>query len=106
MKTLPVDKLEVGMIIADDVKNAQNMLLAPSGLEITAKHLITFKTWGINKVKIESDGEDGDIGISPEKLIELDTKIEHVFRFNKNSDINDKIKTVAKSYMLNNLEAE
>ena len=51
MGMLPMDRLEVGMVLANDVMDRNGRLLLGAGAELTQKHLTIFRTWGV----IEAD---------------------------------------------------
>ena len=106
MKSVSIDKLEIGMVIAEDVRNAQNMLLAPAGLEVGEQHLRTFKTWGITKVKVESDGDEDESSLSPEVLAEINSKVEHMLRFNPDSPEKTKLTEIARNSLIDIMEKQ
>lgn len=56
---VPVDDLEAGMVLADEVRDQQGRLLMPSGTELTDRHLRAFQMWGIMTVRIRTgDGTE------------------------------------------------
>ncbi len=58
MPKIKLDALQEGMVVAADVKNLDDMLLIPSGCELTARHIRILQTWGVPEVMVESGGED------------------------------------------------
>lgn len=52
MGMVAVDNLEVGMVLAADVKDRNGRMLLGAGAELTQKHLVIFRTWGIDEVDI------------------------------------------------------
>lgn len=51
MGMLPIDSLEIGMVLASDVQDRNGRMLLGAGAELTQKHLTIFRTWGV----IEAD---------------------------------------------------
>ncbi len=52
MGMVPIDNLEIGMVLASDVKDRTGRLLLGEGIELTQKHLMIFRTWGIAEADI------------------------------------------------------
>lgn len=52
MGMVPIDKLETGMVLASDVQDSTGRLLLGSGIELTQKHLVIFRTWGVEEADI------------------------------------------------------
>ena len=51
--------LQIGMKVVDDVRNADGMLLLPSGCELTERHLTILESWGISEINVTiPDGMD------------------------------------------------
>lgn len=47
------------MILAGNVNDRTGRLLLGGGITLTQKHLVVFRTWGIEEVDIEGVGEEG-----------------------------------------------
>lgn len=58
MGMIPIDSLETGMVLASNVNDRTGRLLLGSGVELTQKHLIVLRTWGIEEADIE--GVEGE----------------------------------------------
>ncbi len=52
MGMVPIDNLETGMTLASDVKDSTGRLLLGEGTELTQKHLMIFRTWGVEEADI------------------------------------------------------
>lgn len=52
MGLVAVDNLEVGMVLASDVQDRNGRMLLGAGAELTQKHMVVFRTWGITEVDI------------------------------------------------------
>lgn len=52
MGLVALDNLEVGMVLADDVKDRNGRMLLGAGAELTQKHLTIFRTWGVVEADI------------------------------------------------------
>lgn len=58
-----LDNLEVGMVLAGDVHDRAGRMLLGAGAELTPKHLLIFRTWGVEEAEIA--GVDDDAGNAP-----------------------------------------
>lgn len=84
MPKIKLDALQEGMVVAADVKNLDDMLLIPSGCELTARHIRILQTWGVPEVTVESAGEDKGQAdplakLSPEAAAKLTSETRAVF---------------------------
>ena len=79
-----IDDLQAGMVLTEDVHDAQGRLLMPRGTELTARHLRAFQLWGILGVPIR--GQEGEAPPlpppSPELLAEAEEQVRARFRHN------------------------
>jgi hypothetical protein len=57
MSMVALENLEPGMVLAADVRDKNGRLLLGEGVELAAKHLFIFRTWGVVEANIA--GEDG-----------------------------------------------
>lgn len=64
MALVYIDKLAPGMVLKQDVYDRSGRLLLPEGSELTEKHLVIFRAWGVLEVEITADTE-GDAGGAP-----------------------------------------
>lgn len=51
-KTIHIDSLQIGMVLAEPVKNKFNQVLCSGNLTIEDKHIKLFKTWGIQSISV------------------------------------------------------
>lgn len=58
MAMLSIDNLEAGMVLAKDVLDRNGRMLLGAGAELTQKHLVTFRTWGVTEAAIEGIEEE------------------------------------------------
>lgn len=49
-----LEQVKAGMVLAEPVRNHQNMLLLESGKKISARAIRIFKSWGITEVTVRS----------------------------------------------------
>ena len=89
MAILSIDNLEAGMVLKSAVCDRSGRLLLPAGVELAAKHLKIFLTWGVSEADIEGDeiiaddlGASGDTGNDPLALAEAQHVIEQLFIHN------------------------
>ena len=67
MPMIALANLEPGMVLADAVHDRNGRLLLGEGVEIEAKHLLIFRTWGIAEAAVV--GEDGsDTSVLPDTV--------------------------------------
>lgn len=67
MGMVPIDNLEIGMILSADVKDSTGRLLLGEGTELTQKHLVIFRTWGVEEADIAGiDGVDRSVQLPAE----------------------------------------
>lgn len=69
------------MIVAADVKNMDDMLLAPAGCELSARHIKILRTWGVSEVQIEGEeqGSTTLLKIAPEVLQRIEEELKKLF---------------------------
>jgi hypothetical protein len=51
-----IESLETGMVLASDVHDRSGRMLLGAGSELTQKHLIIFRTWGVLDADIAGQG--------------------------------------------------
>ena len=67
MSMVSLDNLLPGMVLAADVQDKSGRLLLGGGVELEAKHLFVFRTWGI--VEADIAGMDhADIEVVPDDI--------------------------------------
>lgn len=91
MEYVSTDMLEEGTVVAKDVRSSSNMLLLPSGTELSPSQIHMLKTWGVRRIFVDNE-EDTE---SPEyKEIEkkLNSKINHLFSHNVRNDFTSNLK--------------
>ena len=76
MQYIQLKEVQVDMILAADVDNAQQMLLLRKGTCLTAQNLRMLKSWGIDRLYVElPTNDDADSAQTPENLIDLEQQI-------------------------------
>ncbi|KAB0672385.1 hypothetical protein F6V30_07425 [Oryzomonas sagensis] len=53
-----IDNLEAGMTLASDVHDRTGRLLLGAGVELSQKHLVVLRTWGVMEVNIVGMEDD------------------------------------------------
>lgn len=83
-RTVAVEDLEAGMVLADAVHDGQGRLLIQQETELTDRHLRAFQLWGIVSVKIlaAAGAEPEPPPISPEILARAEETVRARFRHN------------------------
>lgn len=61
MPKIKLDDLREGMIVESDVKNLDDMLLLPSGCELTDRHIRILQAWGITDINVKASDQAEDI---------------------------------------------
>ncbi|MCK4503748.1 MAG: hypothetical protein KAU22_12000 [Desulfuromonadales bacterium] len=70
MSNLQIDQLTPGMVLAEDIKSKNGRLLITHGMELTEKHLLILRTWGVQEVVIAT-GIDNAQGSSLQNPSEI-----------------------------------
>ena len=52
-----IDKLVPGMVLQGDVCDRSGRVLLPAGCELTEKHLLIFRTWGVLEAEITAESD-------------------------------------------------
>jgi hypothetical protein len=55
---MAIESIEAGMVLASDVRDRSGRMLLGAGAELTQKHLVIFRTWGVPEVDISGRGSD------------------------------------------------
>lgn len=58
MGKVAIDSIETGMVLASDVHDRSGRLLLGAGAELTPKHLVIFRTWGVLEADITGQGNE------------------------------------------------
>jgi len=86
LSKLNLDQLSAGMVLGEDVKSKAGRLLMSQGMELTEKHLLIFRTWGIQEVTIttksdeqQNNSKTGAAEISAEQLERATEELRPIF---------------------------
>jgi hypothetical protein len=76
MAIIKVHLLKPGMVLVEEVKNHAGQKLLPEGTQLTEKHILNLKAWGITEANIQGEREDLEStleleNINPQKLEKL-----------------------------------
>ncbi len=63
-QTILSDQLTEGMVLAEPVMNSYGQTLIPTGAALTAHHLRVIRTWNIEAVRIQAEGETAEFVMS------------------------------------------
>jgi putative nucleotidyltransferase with HDIG domain len=83
MGMVHVDKLEVNMVLADDVRDINSRLLLAKGQKIQSKHIRIFKIWGITEVCVAgSQGIEkiAESYIDPDTMERITENTKYIFK--------------------------
>lgn len=58
MAIVPLESLEIGMVLKSAVCDRSGRLLLPAEAELSDKHLKIFRTWGVTEADIVTDCEN------------------------------------------------
>jgi len=80
VRSIHLREAQMGMVLAADVLNAQQMLLLGKGACLSSQNLRMLKSWGIERLYVEFPGDD-DPGSAkvPETVIDLEREIRSRF---------------------------
>ncbi len=65
MGKVAIENIETGMILASDVHDRSGRMLLGAGAELTQKHLVIFRTWGVVEADIEGLGSEESMELIP-----------------------------------------
>ena len=65
MGKVAVENIETGMVLASDVHDRSGRMLLGAGAELTQKHLVIFRTWGVLEADIVGQGNDETVDQIP-----------------------------------------
>lgn len=90
MGKVAIDAIETGMILAGDVHDRSGRMLLGAGVELTQKHLVIFRTWGVLEADIEGCGslDSGEMvfpDVDPLVLAIAEQKVADLFRHTNRS---------------------
>ncbi|MDD2898391.1 MAG: hypothetical protein PHI31_06725 [Desulfuromonadaceae bacterium] len=88
MSMVPLENLEPGMVLAANVLDRSGRLLLGEGVELQAKHLFVFRTWGVVEADIVGAGGTDSTAL-PENITqeELDQARNALLHFYCHTDI-------------------
>lgn len=71
MAVVHIDNLAAGMVLKQDVRDRSGRLLLPEGAELTGKHLVIFRSWGVLEADIVggSENDTGEEGNGPDPAL-------------------------------------
>ena len=85
MGTIHINRLEPGMVLADEVRDLNGRLLLGKGKTVQPKHFRRFKTWGVTQVNICGDNEGKIVstpGFDPEMYEKIKESTRRRLRYN------------------------
>ncbi len=82
---IKIHLLKSGMVLAEEVQNHVGQKLLPEGIQLTEKHILNLKTWGVTEVNIQGDESEiesaqGAENIDPKKLAKAEKEAQLLFR--------------------------
>jgi len=85
MGKVAIENIETGMVLASDVHDRSGRLLLGAGAELTQKHLVIFRTWGVSEADIAGLGsnETADLippDVDPQELAAAEQALIPLFR--------------------------
>ena len=105
MEYVSIDMLEAGNVVAKDVRSSSNMLLLPSGTELSPGQIHMLKTWGIRRIFVDMK-EDLNSPEYKEIEAKIDRKLESLFRHNDNSEFITNLKLAVRRFHRRRLKEE
>ena len=85
MGKVAIENIEIGMVLAGDVQDRSGRMLLGAGAELTQKHLVIFRTWGVLEADIAGQGnsEPADqipVDVDPLELAAAEQALTSLFR--------------------------
>jgi hypothetical protein len=104
MGLINISDIQPGMKLASPVFSSQGLLLLGEGINITSKHLLIFRTWGVLEADIEGMETENNIkahieGSNNEELICRQKALEHRFSAVLENEIMAEIYRIAKKQL-------
>lgn len=73
----------MGMVVATDVKNIDNMLLIPTGCSLTERQINILQAWGVGEIEVQGSeiAEDADplAALPPEAVAKMSAEVKSLF---------------------------
>lgn len=90
MGKVAIENIETGMVLASDVQDRSGRMLLGAGAELTQKHLVIFRTWGILEADIAGQGNDDaadqiPADVNPLELFAAEQALAPLFRYTNRS---------------------
>lgn len=90
MGKISIDNLEIGMVLGSDVHDRSGRMLLGAGSELTQKHLVIFRTWGILEADIVGQGTEDPhdpipSDVDPNELAAAEQALAPLFRHTNTS---------------------
>ena len=105
MGVLHINDLKEGMVLAENVKNRHADVLLPEGRHLTAKDILTLKTWGITEADVE--GIDRDKveksemeSLPPSVIASIEKEVADLFPEVKDNPVMQEIYRIARKFKL------
>ncbi|MCM8539343.1 MAG: hypothetical protein NE328_03640 [Lentisphaeraceae bacterium] len=105
MEYVSIDMLEQGTVVAKDVRSSSNMLLLPSGTELTVSQIYMLKTWGIRRIFVDIE-EDTESPEYKEVEAKLDKKIDQLFTHNDKNEFTTNLKLAVRRFHRRKLKVQ
>lgn len=84
MGKVVIENIETGMVLAGDVHDRTGRMLLGAGAELTQKHLVIFRTWGVLEADIVGQGDDDasqiPADVNPVELVAAEQELAHLFQ--------------------------
>lgn len=72
MGKIAIELIETGMVLAGDVRDRSGRMLLGAGAELTPKHLVIFRTWGVLEADIVGYGNEDAVDQTPSDIDPLE----------------------------------
>jgi hypothetical protein len=83
MPRIKSESLQEGMLVSNDVKNINDMLLIPAGCALTERHINILQAWGVAEIEVQNSDaiEDTDplTKLAPGEVAKLTAEVKSLF---------------------------
>jgi hypothetical protein len=83
MPRVKTELLQEGMVVANDVKNIDDMLLIPAGCSLTERQINILQAWGVTEIEIQNSDALGDTDpltkLTPEQFAKATAEVKSLF---------------------------
>lgn len=94
-RLVPVDQIELGMVLAAPLVNRYGQVLLAEGVEVQNKHIILMKTWGVKFISVASENDTQVVEVTDEAKKMAEKRLAARMKWEPQTDIETDLLKVA-----------